>query len=722
MTNTPPTGTTPTPSTSDTSAANIVNKQALDNYNKSIQDNATYMTQMMELITSSTSVMSLMQLAMGKGSDAIKNMGDSINSTFAGMANASDLTASQMTILSAAITGVVGAGTSFNNMNFSHVNTFAGQINGLVDQVKNSNSGLTILANTLGVMIPASLRDTTAELANFIKNTANSADNSIKLEDVYVRLAAKTGELGRVHEAAGQDLEHMNQLVAQQRSAINQTIIATNLSKDTVEAYYAQLKQLPTQITAGASATDNARGSTDALTKTIQLARGTGRDYKDVLDDMHLAIRNYNADLPQAMEFTARISEISAKYNIELDDVRKSLTGTADAFKMFGNEAEGANNILNQYVGSLKGTGLSGAVATDIVSNMTRQIGQLTIAQKGFLSAQSGGPGGLMGSFAIDMKLREGKLDEVFNMVKNQITKTVGGNLVSTQDAANSPQAAAQMVKQIAILRQGPLGQFARTDQEAERIIEAFKTGSGVDVKKLSLDPVKAAADLGNKYAEQTATGISRMISLMEEAKGVASGGNVNLLQGGLTARAGSELENQNLADVQARQGMLRDAMATGAKRVSEPASNYHVITDAVSMIKDIPTELRSALSGMANQFKSNGASAACQLTEQNLQAQMAARKSQMPQVNTDDLDKVLNDNANTGGMVGSAASTVASRKSPAVASGSTKTAPNPTNAPGNQNTNGEITVHVEGMCINCGEKMKGSTQRLAVAPQTRGN
>jgi hypothetical protein len=720
MTNTPPTGTTPAPTVVDTSVATTVNTVAQNNYNLAVQNSTLYLTQMNEQVANSNSVLDLMQLAIGKGSAAINRMGDSINTTFANMANASDLTASQMTGLSVAITAAVGAGTSFNNMNFSHVNTFAGQINGLVDQVKGSNAGLTILANTLGLMIPSSLRDATDGLANFIKNTANSADNSIKLEDVYVRLAARTGELGRVHEAAGGDLEHMNQLVMQQRSAINQTIVATNLSKDTVEAYYAQLKELPTQITAGASATDNARGSTDALTKTIQLARGSGRDYKDVLDDMHLAIRNYNADLPQAMEFTARISEISAKYNIELDDVRKSLTGTADAFKMFGNEAEGANNILNQYVGSLKGTGLSGAVATDIVSNMTRQIGQLTIAQKGFLSAQSGGPGGLMGSFAIDMKLREGKLDEVFNMVKNQMTKMMGNNLVSTKEAENSPQAAAQMTRQIMMLRQGPLGQFARSDQEAERIIDAFKTGSGVDVKKLSLDPVKAAADLGNKYAEQTATGISQLVALAEEAKGVASGGNVNLLQGGFAARAGSELENQNLADVQARQGMLRDTMTTGAKRVGQPASNYNLITDAVSMIKDIPTELRSALQGTANQFKNNGVSNTSQLTEQDLQAQMAARKSQMPQINMDDLNKALSDN--TAEVVGSAASTVAARKSPTVAPGTSTTAPNPTNAPSNQNRNGEITVHVEGMCINCGEKMKGSTQRLAVAPQTRGN
>jgi len=38
----------------------------------------------------------------------------------------------------------------------------------------------------------------------------------------------------------------------------------------------------------------------------------------------------------------------------------------------------------------------------------------------------------------------------------------------------------------------------------------------------------------------------------------------------------------------------------------------------------------------------------------------------------------------------------------------------------GGGNEMGEITVHIDGMCIHCGEKMHASTQRAAVSPASK--
>jgi hypothetical protein len=99
------------------------------------------------------------------------------------------------------------------------------------------------------------------------------------------------------------------------------------------------------------------------------------------------------------------------------------------------------------------------------------------LAQKAFLSAQTGGPGGLMGAFQIEKMLKEGDIEGVFKKVRDQMQKQLGP-IVTLEDAASSPAAAAQLARQTAMLRSGPLGAMARTDQDAYRILESMKTGA----------------------------------------------------------------------------------------------------------------------------------------------------------------------------------------------------------------------------------------------------
>lgn len=735
----PTTPTTPTPATPDLNTDQITTyTRALEHMGFTVQQTTSRLAAMDEQTNTSNTVLNALTGGLAQGRQAFSDLGTQISQSMKDISDASDLTTSQMSKLSAAITLAIGAGDSFKNMRFDNLNTFSGQISGLVDQVKNNDTALGMLANSLGIIFPKSIVGAADKMAGFIKNMAMSADSSIKLEDVYIRAAAATGALGNVHEQAGTDLENMNAMVRQQRASINETIIATNLSKDTVESYYSELIKLPVAMKDGVTASDGARGATDALAKTIQLARGTGRDYKDILEDMHVAIRDYNASIPEAMKFTAQISEISQKYNVELGDVQKSLRETAESFKMFGADASGASEILNQYVGSLKATGLSGAVATDIVGNMTRQIGQLSIAQKAFLSGQQGGPGGLQGAFQVDMLLRQqGGMAKVMDMVKNQMTRMMGP-LVTTEEAAASPAAAARMTRQIMMLQQGPLGQFARSTPEAERIIEALRKGRVEDVKAMSLDPVKEAADLGNKYAEQTATGISRLVSLTEAAKGVAGGAAVNLFQGAATARAGANLGDENLEAVQNMRAGLRGTMATGAERVGQPASEYHLITDFKEFMKDLPDTLRATVQGLSNLTGPEGAKEreekasemyaefqARREAARNVPA--AARTDELKQINKEEaaFSAVMNmpmgtgNAASPGQQVAGAANTVATRQGV----GTTATGSplgTPMHPQGFKQTEtappsfGEVTVHVEGFCINCGTKMKNEAQGRA--------
>ena len=449
-------------------------------------------------------------------------------------------------------------------------------------------SQLVDLAKQFG-MVDASMSSPVAGLKKFITQMNTNADSAIHFEDILVKAGTATGSLGMINETAGTHLKNMNAFVDQQRTRMELAGRATGLTSVQMAQFTKEILQVPGALTELTDKQKQSTGGLDTYTAVLRIARATGMDYSDMTKDMTLAVRDYNASIPEAITFTAQIAEIAKNANVQIGDVRNSLSGTAEAFKMFGAGAQGAAEIMNEYVGALKATGVSGAVASDIVGNMTNQVSKFSIAQSAFLSAQSGGPGGLMGAFRIDnlLKTKDG-LKQVFDMTKDQMTKMMGPNLVSSKEAEQSPQAAAQFMKQITILQQGPLGQFARTRPEAERIIDAFKTGKSTDFKELSKD-LKAPLDLGLDYQKQTATGIGQLVGLMRrEGAGLAAGAALNTIQAGGTAGAGTWFANQNLSDVQAARAALTKPLVE-AGTAGTKGADIGLINAGISAIKSIP-------------------------------------------------------------------------------------------------------------------------------------
>jgi hypothetical protein len=541
--------------------------------------------------------------------DIFSKINESVGKYMKDVGDTADFTTTQMTAFGLATTAVLGPLKSFSGESFTGLNTFTGQFERFFDTIAGNDTAVDKLLKTFGVVVPASIKPGTAAFTNFAKKSVEaitqSADSAVKLEDVYLRSAAATGRLGAVTEHTGRDMLGMNEAVSKQRSTISEAVGATNLSTEVIEHYYSELSKLPTAFSKNANAEEKAMGNTSSLTSLVQLSMGTHRDFKDVLGDVNDAIRNYNASMPEAQRFTEQISEVAANTGTEISDVEKALRGASEAFKMFGNEGDGAAAVLNEYVQQLRATGLSGAASTEIVSNMTNQISRLTIAQKAFISAQSGGPGGLMGAFDIDVKLREGKFKEVSDMVRNQLTKMMGSNLVSTEEAARSPAAAAQMTKQIMMLQQGPLGSFAKSPQEAEHIIDALKGGKALDFKELSKgqDGVNDAIKLGNTYAAQTATGMSRSVSLLEEIKAAATGANQNLMQAGSTGARGFQFSGQEDEAITKARSSILGAMEGSAARANagEPINTKELTKEIERLAKDVPQYVKAEIAGIGH-------------------------------------------------------------------------------------------------------------------------
>lgn len=516
-------------------------------------------------------------------------------------------TANTATKIAAITTIAMGASDAFKNMgdvDTSGMNLMSKQYTDLINIMAGGKNGISemtgLLASFGRAITPDIIAGGVGAVADFAKNAMGNivaaADNSIKLQTALIQLSAKTGDLGPVLNAAGDDLENMNAILASQENIIAQNIKTTGLSREQIESYYLSLGKVPGALSATIKQSKEADDVTSMLTATTRIAASTGMSHKEIVDSLSNSYNKYSTTGEQALTFVARMSEISQNYNIQLSDVQKALTDSANAFASYGAAGENAGrmlegtaNIMNNYVDALKQSGLSGTQATNVISEMTGQLSKLDIAQKSYLSSQTGGPGGLMGAFQIEKMMKEGKVDDVMEKVRETLMKQFG-KIISLDEAAGSQQAAAQLTKQMMMIKQGPLGQFARSDQDALRILEAFdkRVSGAASIRDLSSTIVQDKMSLGMKFQETTATEAGRIRGLMEAARSQSNAPILGTLQQATGARVGTNqfvgAESQD-----EKQGRLRrqQAMIDASEKSGEASYSWGKVKSGENTAED---------------------------------------------------------------------------------------------------------------------------------------
>ena len=658
------------------------------------------------------------------------------------------LTDGQTAAFGALTSSVLGARKAFDNLSgldTTRVNTFTKQWTEFRDIVGNSPVMMTAALSKAGVAISSLAGKSIAELKKYGEAFFESADNASRLQESVVQLAARTGGLGQVMGAAGPNLQNLNQLTQNYETVVQKAMEATHTTRGEMELYFAQLGTIPGALQAVVTSSQDASRNVSMLTAVTQFAIGAHRDQKEVVMDLRTAFRDYNIVGEDALKFTARMGELSNKFGVELSDVRDALTATAGNFKMFGDESEGAAKMMNQFLGSLESTHISGATAIPIIQKMTDGIKGMSLAQKAFLSAQTGGPGGLMGGFQIEKLLREGHLDQVMDKVKETLTKQMGP-LVSISEAAADPTAAARLIRQRAMLMQGPLGQFAGDEQSASRIIEGMKNQqSGQSIlADLSKTGLAGAGDKGSTqdimkqgvmWQEKTHTVMNDILEEIRGAQGTGGIANLTTIQRAGTAVVGAQM-NQGGFGGQFRRDLLRGSeMAANAggeagtdlalglntgqltTRQTGGRSAANLINRAGKVAKEIPGAMMMPIDSIKS------------MTNEGPTGTVGSPEMQGAGATNDKiLDAIsaipdLPGFEGPGGGVGNAATSVANRQSRTTATGSPQGMPmhpnmTAANTPGN--SAGEITVHVEGYCLDCGEKIRSRSQSYAVAPQIK--
>lgn len=452
-------------------------------------------------------------------------------------ANTTTLTKAQAETFALMTTQIVGASEAYKSLNSINSRTFGSQLDSLwktVAQGKNTFTEVAgvaaSVAKTLGMpfdKVQEAMKQAggsgsalKALMGHQIATFAQSTDNVVKLRDSYFQLMGASGGLGATLERSGTNFRSVNLLVQEQMDKINGASKATGIAKEDIVKYYMELGKVPGALSEQIKTTNAAGGALDGLTARTRLAAATGRSFSDVVADTKNALHAYNLTGAEALTFVSRMTELNSKFGMELSDTQGFMNTTANTFRFIGNEAEGSARMFNKLMTAFKETGLSARASTELIQGITNSVSNLSIAQKSFLSAQTGGPGGLVGGFQIEKMLRDGKIDEVFEKMRSQMTRQFG-KIVSIDEAANSPQAAAQLVRQRAMLQQGPLGQFAKSDAEAQRILDAFSKGQKIDVKELGkgTDILNKNLETGKAWQDQTLSVFSNIGVTLESIR-----------------------------------------------------------------------------------------------------------------------------------------------------------------------------------------------------------
>jgi hypothetical protein len=318
-----------------------------------------------------------------------------------------------------------------------------------------------------------------------INNFLSNAGAAERMTNSFIGLAASTGDLNSLFDDNRLKLKDLSSMTATFTDFVNKSADANSMDSKEVFGYAAALGTIPGFMKSIITSGDGATNQTSGLSTAMKLMSGSGESMSIVTEELTKGfedLANANGKLTsqqsaqKSAEFFATISNSAQTLGLRFADVKKVMDDVAQTFKYTGDNTAAAATILGRYSGALQSTGLTSQAAAELTGDMIKQVSGLTVAQKAYISSQSGGPGGLQGAFKLEEMMREGKTDQVMEMTEKVMRQKMGGNIVSLKDAANDPAAAAQFMKQRTMLQSGIFGiGKGSTDEQATHILEALK-------------------------------------------------------------------------------------------------------------------------------------------------------------------------------------------------------------------------------------------------------
>lgn len=477
------------------------------------------------------------------------------------MGNLSGVAATKFGLLS---TFAIGATEQFKRFNQSvdtgRLGSFTDQMQSLIGNVTKQGTALNIvsgagkkLVDVLGSMgatskeISEAIKGGGATLAAYAKNVLISADNTLRFESALMDAAQQAGNTNELYKMTGAHLEKLNDVYGQFAGAMSDSMLATHKSTEEISKYAISIASMPGGLEAMSKSMEIAGQKTSLLTAMIQFADGAGIDHVKMIQDTNKAVAQFGIGTQDAFRYTARLADMSKDLGAQQTDVGAALAKTSEAFRLYNMHgtdsvkmSQNLADTVKNYAASLEAAGVPAQTAIELGQKYTAQMSEMSEAQESFISQQTGGPGGLAGSFAFEKLLREDPA-KAAEQQRETMKKLSGGNIVTLQQAEDNPALQMQYMKQRQLLMSGTLGVKAGSKAEADMMSQALAegkpiTGKGTDASKELSDTIKK----GQEKEQLSATAVQQMDITAEVVRLQAAGMNLSTLQNATTARSGA--------------------------------------------------------------------------------------------------------------------------------------------------------------------------------------
>lgn len=344
---------------------------------------------------------------------------------------------------------------------------------------KNFNNLFNFIQNITGIDFPFS-----DKIKTFVPIALDAVNSTNNLETSLLALHASAGDLatsmtvinGTMGDAAYSQ-DSLNKLTDEYSNVIKRTVESTGASVNAVIGYTKEILAIPGLYNEIVSGGDDVNKNLSFTEAAMKATRGTTQDFGATLEIAKQQMLNFNSSGQSSLELLSRMYSVSQSLGTPFNFIQDQVKKVSDQFKFLGDNTEGALTIFKNVGDSLKNSGIGPKAISEIVGDVTDSIAHLDIAQKSFLSAQTGGAGGLQGGYQIEEMLANGKIDEVYKKMEGALRQEFGGKVTTRSEAATNAGDAQQYTKEVAFLTQGPFGAIVKNSEEAAKLLEGFKTG-----------------------------------------------------------------------------------------------------------------------------------------------------------------------------------------------------------------------------------------------------
>lgn len=410
--------------------------------------------------------------------------------------------------------------------------------------------------------ISSAVMDINKPLGKVTEGIANLANQTLGIRQLENQLMSMYGKFAGfgAQATSGSRLDVTENLEAELAGIVEfntDVAQATNLSVDEINKYASGLMKLPGAYRETIDAGVLSQGQMKLFEGAVRIARGTTGDWGDALDALTLQFKSFAKTNEDSLKFLAKTYEVSQSLGYAFDDLKNPIEGIVKQFAVFGNTMDSSVTLVGSLMRAFKDVGLGVEPSTDMIKKLTGAINNLDFAQKSFLSSQTGGPGGLRGALEIEQMLAEGNLTGVYEKMEQALRKQFGGNIVTREEGAQSENAAAQYVKQVQFLTEGPFGGIVQGSGEAAKLLEAFqKAGSGgIDVDTLARATEDATKNAMTADTQLQQKQLNAAVTMSNDVKRLVTESQIlNAMQFrylGLKEGKGGESLSEILADYQ---------------------------------------------------------------------------------------------------------------------------------------------------------------------------